>query len=519
MNILSKPRHLHKLVRLAIIFTAGVCNHAGATHYTIEYFPIPPGATSAHVSAINSSGQMAGTSFNTGSFWERLPAIWAADGTVTELPAIQIYNYAEDINDTGQVAVSAAPESGPSGNGYVLFKGVKTIIPPLPGGNPNSVSVAGINRLGQVVGTSVTASGAQHAYLYTNGTSIDLGTLPGYVQIFATGVNDAGQVVGFTSNNGTDIGGFKPNRAFLWSNGVLTDLGSLRGYDGFVAGSINNKGQVLGNAHNSSSGAEITFLWNNGVMQALPGTSNDFHANAINDLGQIVGTLRTGGPALWQNGVVEDLSNHFDRPLSSAGAINNLGQIAGAVSTINGNQLIFRLTPVVPPLIDGFWPASGVTNTGVLLFGKGFRVASGKNPIVKFNNGTLLAPIVQIVAPDLLFVLQPAGTTVGKITIETASGIVTSSTDYNVIQAGLKINGIWPREVKVGAFSFVFGGGFSLSPGTNKVDVNGVPAPIVQVLDATFLGYLVPAGATSGPVHVTAGGVTATSPLNLVILP
>ena len=167
------------------------------------------------------------------------------------------------------------------------------------------------------------------------------------------------------------------------------------------------------------------------------------------------------------------------------------------------------------PIISGFWPANGVTNTAVFLFGKNFKPPQG-NPVVKFNNGTLLAPLVQVLASDLLLVLQPAGTTVGKITLETVNGIATSPSDYNVIQPGLRISGLWPGEVKIGSFGFIFGGGFT--SGANKVDVNGVPAPM-QVLDAALLLYLVPVGATSGPVHVTAGGVTATSPGNLVVLP
>ena len=41
----------------------------------------------------------------------------------------------------------------------------------------SSSAAWGINEAGQVVGAAATATGAQHAFLYTNGMMIDLGTL------------------------------------------------------------------------------------------------------------------------------------------------------------------------------------------------------------------------------------------------------------------------------------------------------------------------------------------------------
>ncbi|MEK7817154.1 MAG: IPT/TIG domain-containing protein, partial [Actinomycetota bacterium] len=177
-----------------------------------------------------------------------------------------------------------------------------------------------------------------------------------------------------------------------------------------------------------------------------------------------------------------------------------------------------------PPSLIGFWPSTGVTYTGVFLFGKNFQMAPGTVPLyptVKFNNGTLLAPITQTVAPDLQFVLQPAGVTQGKITVDTAIGSAITSTDYNApVQPGVKINGIWPAEVKVLTIVFVFGQNFSTVPGVNKITVNGLAAPIVQPLDTSLVLFLVPTGATSGPVCVTVPGYTVQcSATNLTILP
>src|SRR2546428_13909307 len=61
-------------------------------------------------------------------------------------------------------------------------------------GNSYSAATA-INDLGQVVGISMTASFAHHAFLWQNGTMADLGTLGGTFSL-ANDINDRGQVVG-----------------------------------------------------------------------------------------------------------------------------------------------------------------------------------------------------------------------------------------------------------------------------------------------------------------------------------
>src|SRR2546427_6845742 len=59
----------------------------------------------------------------------------------------------------------------------------------------------GINNAGQVVGWSTTADGAVHGFLYDGGVMTDLGTLDGGSFSYATGINDQGQVVGYGGIN------------------------------------------------------------------------------------------------------------------------------------------------------------------------------------------------------------------------------------------------------------------------------------------------------------------------------
>ena len=111
-------------------------------------------------------------------------------------------------------------------------------------GGSNS-SASGINDAGQVVGYSFTAADDLHAFITgPNGVGMtDLGTLGGGYS-FAHGINDAGQVVGdsYTAAGATHAFITGPN------GGGMTDLNSLVSLPGggvlSEATGINNHGQV-----------------------------------------------------------------------------------------------------------------------------------------------------------------------------------------------------------------------------------------------------------------------------------
>jgi probable HAF family extracellular repeat protein len=131
----------------------------------------------------------------------------------------------------------------------------------------------------------------------------DLGTLPGWVNSYAYGINDRGEVAGSISDatgrpygvdtDLADTGGRA--EAFLWRGGRMTGLGTLPGSRSSEAHGINNAGAVVGQSDNRA------FLWQGRKMQdlnaLLPAASGWTleEAQAINSRGQIAGSgMRDG---------------------------------------------------------------------------------------------------------------------------------------------------------------------------------------------------------------------------------
>jgi subtilisin family serine protease len=63
------------------------------------------------------------------------------------------------------------------------------------------------------------------------------------------------------------------------------------------------------------------------------------------------------------------------------------------------------------------------------------------------------------------------------------------------------VTGFWPGNGVSGSLVFVFGSRFV--PGQSRASINGIAAPVLQVLDSTLLFFLLPAGNTAGPIAIT----------------
>jgi probable HAF family extracellular repeat protein len=181
----------------------------------------------------------------------------------------------------------------------------------------------GVNDAGQVVGWSRTASAELRAFLWQDGVMSDLG-IPDSV---ARAINEHGDIAGYYQVSGND-------HAFLRRGGLLFDLGIGRGY------ALNERGDVVGE---SVLGAA---LWTNSTridLGLLAGASTCW-AFGINNRQQVVGGCIVGSTRrafLWDSGQMQDLGT-LGGSYAEAKSINERGQIVGGstATTIPGQAFL-----------------------------------------------------------------------------------------------------------------------------------------------------------------------------------
>lgn len=243
------------------------------------------GGNYSTATAINSNGQMAGSTYTARG--ARHAFVDAGRGIV-DLGTLSgdVGSYATGINALQQV-VGTSYNAVAAGHAFVYSGGRMLRVAGLGGGQS---AATGINDGGQIVGFSTLADNrTTHAFLTTiGGTARDLGTLGG-TSSYGLAVNNRGQVVGQSL-----VRGDRFFHAFLYSNGRMTDLGSLPNLPNSVATAVNNNGDVVGYAYSADFFTWHAFLYRNGVMYDLntlvPNTGWTFTtANGINDQDQIVG--------------------------------------------------------------------------------------------------------------------------------------------------------------------------------------------------------------------------------------
>jgi probable HAF family extracellular repeat protein len=224
--------------------------------------------------AINNNGIAVGTQFSGGS-----PGVteWAAGQSAS----LGIAGYGTAINDAGQVAGGYIRPDGQL-HAFSWSGGVLVDLGTLGG---SSSSAYGINATGETAGASITAGGRFHAFFSNGGTLQDLGTLGG-ANSYGMALNDAGQVAG----NAQTGAGYMT--AFLWDGQQMKGLGTLGGTQSYAYG-INSAGDVVGYSW-TSDGVTHGFLYRGGMMLDLnslleigSGWTID-GAYGINEAGQIL---------------------------------------------------------------------------------------------------------------------------------------------------------------------------------------------------------------------------------------
>jgi probable HAF family extracellular repeat protein len=215
-------------------------------HLHMEALPTL-GGNNGQASAINSSGQIAGTAETaaTASLCSphrtSLPVIWER-GKPRALPTVDQDTDGEAfwINDLGE-AVGQTSNCSQSITHAVSWTRTGTASQ-LPDYGNGAVAF-GNNDRGQIVGAVGAPDGSTQAAIWQNGKLTSFRPLPGDVGAIASGINSRGQVVGSTWDSN-----FNWAHAVVWQDGVMTDINTLiaSGSNLFVtmANKINDRGQI-----------------------------------------------------------------------------------------------------------------------------------------------------------------------------------------------------------------------------------------------------------------------------------
>ncbi|MCW7538442.1 hypothetical protein OOT46_11385 [Aquabacterium sp. A7-Y] len=319
--------------------------HAAMAYHAMPLFSPNsyPGRYEFWPEALNGKGDVVGTVQGTSLGYN---AALYSKGRWQDLGVVarDFHSMAVDINDRGQVTGWAHPGLGagiPYTHAFLYEDGRMQDLGSV--GETASEATA-LNEKGEVTGhvtTYFSGRNAQEFFLYRQGRMTKLGHGRAY------DINESGQITGQAPSRAQR----GQQHAFIYSDGRTQDLGALDG-DYSTGHSINDSGQVTG-AFGTEGESGRAFLYSDGRMQDLgPLVGDRSSGTAINNHGDIVGWSEQGS-FLFTNGVVHRLESLIDpavlaewrtlRPLD----INDAGQILMEGSTLSrqGALLLTRAEP------------------------------------------------------------------------------------------------------------------------------------------------------------------------------
>ncbi len=170
-------------------------------------------------------------------------------------------------------------------------------------------------------------------------------------------------------------------------------------------------------------------------------------------------------------------------------------------------------TVLATPTLTSLSPTSAAVGASVTLTGTNFGSTQGTG-VVKFN-GTTATSITSWSSTSIV-ALVPTGATTGNVVV-TASGVATSGVSFTVLPTPT-LTGLSPTSAAVGASVTLTGTNFGSTQGAGVVKFNGTTATSITSWSSTSIVALVPTGATTGNVVVTASGVS-TSGVSFTVLP
>ncbi len=354
-----------------------------APAYTIIDLGVLPGSYASYGTGINNPGQVVG--YCTGNLNQSQAFYYTGFAGSQQLLTVtnsSVTSVAYAISDNGIITGAAPNAAGylqafsfdsygsdvPNGtNPPIYIPPILTQLGVLGSSSSGSASTGyAVNLKQTIVGSSTTTTNGQlHAFM-TGAQLTNLGLASNSV---ATGINNAGQIVGYIFTNGT-------TNAFVLTppggaNGVVASTwypSLLPGGGNSVANGINQSGDVVG-ASVMPNGFQASWILKTSVTNlaplGLPTNMLGATANGLNSFDQVVGTAVSNGVThafLFSTGIMNDLNDLIPYEetnawkLLSAQGINDSGAIVGT-GLMNGSTHAFLALPawvigqpIAPPL-------------------------------------------------------------------------------------------------------------------------------------------------------------------------
>jgi hypothetical protein len=176
------------------------------------------------------------------------------------------------------------------------------------------------------------------------------------------------------------------------------------------------------------------------------------------------------------------------------------GNVVVTVGGFASNALTFTVTAA--PTITSLSPSSGPLGTVVTISGSGFGAGKG-NSTVTFNS-TAATPTSW--SASSIVVPVPTGASTGNVVVK-AGGQASNAMTYTVTVGPVMTN-LSPAHGPVSTVVTITGSNFGSTMGSSTITFNGVAATPTSWSGTTIV-VPVPAGALSGNVVVTVGGVAS----------
>jgi hypothetical protein len=224
----------------------------------------------------------------------------------------------------------------------------------------------------------------------------------------------------------------------------------------------------------------------------------------------ITGTNFTGATAVSFGGTSAlSFTVDNDSQITAVVGCGTSGDIAITTPSGRGTSAVpFTYTPFAPA-ISNFSPSSG--QVGTLITIQGRNIVCATSVIVGGARASFT-----VNRDGSLAVMVPSGASSGAISITSAGGTATSSTNFSVTQPVPSITSFLPNSGAAGTLVIIKGENFT---GTSRVTVGGVSATFTMSQDGTTLNVAVPEGAQTGTIVVVTPNGTTTSRETFTVLP